>query len=52
MESERPKKKLRLEVETEKDGEILRLKNRVKELEKSLLVTKTVPISRKPRVVS
>ena len=36
MESERPKKKSRLEAETEKDEEISRLKNRVKELEKSL----------------
>ena len=36
MESEIPKKKLRLEAETEKDEEILRLKIRVKELEKSL----------------
>merc|ERR1719500_927886 len=36
MESKRPKKKLRLEVETENDEEFLRLKNRVKELEKSL----------------
>ena len=36
MESERPQKKLRLEVLTEKEEEILRLKSRVKELEKSL----------------
>ena len=33
MESERPEKRLKMEAGVEKDEEILRLKNRVKELE-------------------